>query len=144
MFKEKLFQWNWIPEPLYPDFRKNLQPVFSDVSQKKSTVKLKSYSGEGYTSVRPNGSVGLVHQQEETSTLLVVKGDSCSLFGKNWFSCITLDWKDIHQVMNSSLKTVLDHHSAVFQERLGKLKDYKAWIHKLPHVFVRQDLCLTL
>ena len=30
--------------------------------------------------------------------------------------------------MNNSLKTVLDRHSAVFQEGLGKLKDYKAKI----------------
>ena len=65
------------------------------------------------------------NQQEENLPLLVVKGDGRSLFGRNWFSRITLD---IHQVVNSSLKTVLDHHSTGFQEGLGKLKDYKAKI----------------
>ena len=38
------------------------------------------------------------NQQEETLPLLVVKGDGFNLFGRNWFSCITLDWKDIYQV----------------------------------------------
>ena len=51
-----------------------------------------------------------------------------SLFGRNWFSHIILDWKNNHQVINSSLKAVLDCHSTVFLEGLGKLKDYKAKI----------------
>ena len=101
---------------------------FSDVSLKKSTVKLKSYSGEDIPVIGQMEVLVKYNQQEETLPLLVVKGDGRSLFGRNWFSRITLDWKEIHQVMNNSLKTVLDRHSAVFQEGLGKLKDYKAKI----------------
>ena len=37
----------------------------------------------------------------------------------------TLDWKDTHKVMNSSLNTVLDHHSAVFQEGMTSSKNTK-------------------
>ena len=44
------------------------------------------------------------NQLEKTLPLLVVRGDGRSLFERNWFSRIALDWKDIHQVMNSSLK----------------------------------------
>ena len=106
----------------------NYNNFFSDVSLKKSTVKLKSYSGEDIPVIGQTEVLIKYNQQEENLPLLVVKGDGRSLFGRNWFSCITLDWKEIHQVMNSSLKTVLDRHSAVFQEGLGKLKDYKAKI----------------
>ena len=116
---------------------KTYNQFFSDVSLKKSTVKLKSYSGEDIPVVGLMEVLVKYNQQEETLPILVVKGDSCSLFGRNWFSRITLDWKDIRQVMNNSLKTALDRHSAVFQERLGKLKDYKAKIILDPHATLR-------
>ena len=68
------------------------------------------------------------NHQEENLPLLVVKGDGRSLFGRNWFSHISLNWGEIHQVYSSSLKAVLDRQAAVFQEGLGKLKRYKAKI----------------
>ena len=104
------------------------QKFFSDVSLQKSTVKLKSYSGEDIP-VRGQAKVIVKYNhQEENLPLLVVKGDGRSLFGRNWFSCISLNWGEIHRVYSSSLKAVLDRHAAVFQERLGKLKGYKAKI----------------
>ena len=80
MFKEKLFQWNWIPEP---DIRKNLKPVFLRCSLKKSTVKLKSYSLEDVPVIGQMEMLVKYNQQEETLPLLVVKKDGCSLFGRN-------------------------------------------------------------
>ena len=81
-FKDKLFQWNWIPEPLYPWYQK------SDVSL---TFKLKSYPGEDIPVLGQMEVMVKYNQQEETLPLLVVKGDVRSLFGRNWFSHITLD-----------------------------------------------------
>ena len=66
------------------------------------------------------------NHQEENLSLLVVKGGGCSLFGRNWFSRISLNCGEIHQICNSSLKGVLDSHAAVFQEGLDKLIGYSA------------------
>ena len=107
---------------------KTYQKFFSDVSLQKSMVKLKSYSGEDIPVMGQTEVLVKYNHQEENLPLLVVKGDGRSLFGRNWFSRISLNWGEIHQVYSSSLKAVLDRHAAVFQEGLGKLKGYKAKI----------------
>ena len=56
---------------------------FSDVSLKKSTVKLKSYSGEDIPVLGQMEVFVKYNQQGETLPLLVVKGDGRSLFGRN-------------------------------------------------------------
>ena len=104
------------------------QKFFSGISLQQSTVKLKSYSGEDIPVLGQMDVLVKYNQQEENLPLLVVKGSGCSLFGRNWFSRISLNWGEIHQVCNSSLKAVLDRHAAVFQEGLGKLIGYSAKI----------------
>ena len=101
---------------------------FPDVSLQELTVKLKSYSGEDIPVIGQMEVLVKYNHQEGNLPLLVVKGNGRSLFGRNWLSCITINWKEIHQIYSSSLKTVLDHHKAVFQEGLGELKGYKAKI----------------
>jgi len=61
------------------------------------------------------------------------------VFGRNWLTCMRLNWDEIHQIYNSnsSLKAVIDRHSAVFQEGLGKLKGYKAKITVEPQATPR-------
>ena len=93
-----------------------------------SEVKLKAYSGEDIPVLGQVEVLVLYNQQGQHLTLLVVKRNGRSLFGRNWFSCITLNWDEIHHICNSSVKAVLDRHSIVFQEGLGKLKVYKAKI----------------
>ena len=61
--------------------------------------------------------------------LFVLKGDSPSLFGRNWLESVRVDWKRIHQVQGSSLHDVLYRHQEAFGEELGMLKGYKAKIH---------------
>ena len=113
------------------------QKFFSDIILQKSTVKLKSYSGEEIPVLGQMEVLVKYNHQEQNLPLLVVKGDGRSLFGRNWLSCIRLNWEEIHQVYNGSLKTVLDRHAAVFQEGLGKLKGYKAKITLDPKAIPR-------
>ena len=68
------------------------------------------------------------NQQEHNLPLLVDKVNGHSLFGRNCFYCIKLNWDEIHEDYNNSLKTVLDHHSAVLQEGQEKLIGYKTKI----------------
>ena len=67
------------------------QKFFSDVSLQKDIPVM------GHTEVLVK-----YNHQEENLLLLVVKGDGGSLFGRNWFSCISLNWGD--QVYSSSLR----------------------------------------
>ena len=108
MFKEKHINGIGYWSNCIPDIRSNF---FSDVSLKKSTVKLKSYSGEDILVIGQIEVLVKYNHQEENLTLLVVKE-------------MTIAY--LEEI--GSLKTVLDHHSAVFQEELGKLKDYKVKI----------------
>lgn len=102
--------------------------LFSDIPLQESTVKLKSYSGEDIPVLGQTQVLVKYNQQEHNLPLLVAKGNGHSLFGRNWLSCVKLNWEEIHQVYSSSLKTVLDRHSAVFEEGQGKLVGYKAKI----------------
>ena len=104
------------------------QRVFPDMALQESSIKLKSYSGEDIPVLGQVEVLVKCNQQEQNLPLLVVKGNGHSLFGRNWLSCIRLNWDEIHQIHNSSLKAVLDRHSVVFQEGLGELKGYKAKI----------------
>ena len=102
--------------------------LFSDIPLQESTVKLKSYSGEDIPVLGQTQVLVKYNKQEHNLPLLVAKGNGHSLFGRNWLSCVKLNWEEIHQVYSSLLKTVLDRHSAVFEEGQGKLVGYKAKI----------------
>ena len=58
---------------------------------------------------------------------LVVEGDGPSLFGPNWMKYIHPNWHRIASVHSSNrLQSILDKHSAVFKEELGKILSHKA------------------
>lgn len=64
--------------------------------------------------------------------LVVVSGSGPSLLGRDWLSHIQLDWRQINQVHNVSLLSVLARFPGVFQEGLGTLKGFKARIYVDP------------
>ena len=71
------------------------QKFFSGISLQQSTVKLKSYSGENIPVLGQMDVLVKYNHQEENLPLLhpvVVKGGGCSLFGRNRFTCISLNW----------------------------------------------------
>ena len=64
--------------------------------------------------------------------LVVVGGSGPSLLGRDWLSQIQLDWRQINQVHNASLVSVLARYPGVFKEGLGTLKGFKAKIYVDP------------
>ena len=56
-----------------------------------------------------------------------------SILGRDWFSHLRLDWKEIHQLHqlqhDDPLQKMLAQHQVVFQEGLGTLRGYKAEIY---------------
>ena len=57
----------------------------------------------------------MYEKQQYSLTLLVVDGDGPSLFGCNWLSSITVNWKSIKH-----LSSELDKE--IFKDELGTLK----------------------
>ena len=55
-----------------------------------------------------------------------------TLMGRDWLSCIRLNWGEIHHVHLNSLQKVLRRYSSVFQEGLGTLKGFQAKIYVDP------------
>ena len=64
--------------------------------------------------------------------LVVASGSGPALMGKNWQSHIQLNWRQMNQVHNASLHSLLSKYSGVFQKGLGTLKGFKASIYVDP------------
>ena len=82
----------------------------------KTSVRLRTYTGEelklvGMAMVRVRCG-----KQEEDFKLFVVEGSGPSLLGRDWLSKIQLNWKDIYSVhvKSTSLEEVLASHSSLF------------------------------
>ena len=100
----------------------------------KTSVRLRTYTGEelklvGMAMVRVRCG-----KQEEDLKLFVVEGSGPSLLGRDWLSKIQLNWKDIYSVhvKSTSLKEVLASHSSLFKEELGTIKGATAKLHVVP------------
>ena len=64
--------------------------------------------------------------------IVVVGGSGPYLLGRDWLSHIQLDWRQINQVCNASLHSVLCRYPCVFQEGLGTLKGFRVRIYVDP------------
>ena len=84
--------------------------------------------------------------QRKKLPIVVTPGDSPVLFGRNWLKQLKLDWtkilEDIYsvgEVVNHNgggeqLEGILKKHEAVFEEGLGKLKDFEVHIDLKEHL----------
>ena len=55
--------------------------------------------------------------------------------GRDWLQAIRLDWAHLHQVHSTSkLQGVLDAHSQVFDDKLGKVQGVAAKLHIEPNI----------
>ena len=108
--------------------------VWPDLQLEATTKKLQTYSGEALTLVGEAEVAVKYGSQQVKLPLLVVAGEGRSLFGRDWLSSIRLNWHEIHQVQESTLESVLNRHTEVFQGGLGTLKGYRAKIHIDPDV----------
>ena len=102
----------------------NLQPT---------DIALTTYTGESL-SIMGTYNVQVCYQsQVYTLPLIVVKGRSPSLFGRNWLEKIKVDWNSIHALQNSSsLSSLLDKYSSLFSDTLGLLQGTTAKLHVHP------------
>ena len=98
----------------------------------KSDLILKTYTGEPITIIG-NLHVHVQYQDQFAKlVLVVVEGNGPSLLGRNWLKYHRLDWSRIAQLHSTQLKTlnsVLDQHTALFEEELGTVEPYRATLH---------------
>ena len=64
-----------------------------------------------------------------TLPVVVVPGHGPNLFGRDWLTQFKLNWETIFWTQWASLSQVLQAHKEVFDEKLGKLKDFKAKLY---------------
>ena len=114
-----------IPESLHLENFANLKLDHSD-------VMLRTYNNEPIEHVgRLTCDVNYNGQSAQLSAL-IVKGDKMPLLGRDWITVLKLDWANIFTLSvneQSSVKSVLDKHSAIFEEGMGTMKGHKAHIY---------------
>ena len=117
------------------DTYNRLWPEKQQPSLQKSTITLRTYSGE-QLSVKGSMAVDVQYKDQKAHLQLVVAtGQGPSLLGRDWLSKIRLDWTELcnnHACYSLSLQDILDVNSSVFSPELGTLKDATATIQRDP------------
>ena len=95
-----------------------------------SSVKLHTYTKQA---IEVLGSIMVkvtYKTQVKDLPLLVVAGEGSSLLGRNWLTELQLDWHELHQMTHTKdLQTILNNHSSIFNEELGKAVGITATLH---------------
>ena len=109
---------------------KRLKRVLPRIKIKKTTVVLRTYTSEIIPvsgEVQVNVAYG---EQRKKLTLYVTKEDGPCLLGREWLTCIRLDWKTIGLAAMDKTRTrlheMLKHYDEVFRDELGTMKEIKA------------------
>lgn len=113
---------------------------FKGEKLKKSSLVLKTYSGEKLNSLGVLCVNVKYNDQEADLNLHVVKRGGPVLFGREWLKTIRLDWsmiKSLSSVREESkgdmnLKDILARRDEVFKEEIGCVKGIKAKLHLQP------------
>lgn len=102
--------------------------LLSHVSLEKTPLKLHTFTGEKVTPLGMFYAQVRLGSQEERLPLYVTPGKGPTLLGREWLNRIQLNWPLLRLQSQPSLQEVLDKHSTVFADELGKLKEIKARI----------------
>ena len=117
------------------------EKTFHQLSQQESVLKLnavntvlRTYTGEVIPVV---GECELEVEYNGSKSVLpavIISGEGPCLMGRNWLSHLTLNWSEIFNLttMDKDLNEILETHSSVFQEGLGKVEGVKAKIYIAP------------
>ena len=105
---------------------KTYKKVLSSKALEKSTVSLRTYTGEPLDVMGSMEGEVKYKSQEARLPLLVVTGEGPSLLGRDWLQQIQLDWREIHSLQQDPLDAILHQHEKLFQEGLGTMQGYKA------------------
>ena len=101
-----------------------------------TVIKIRTYSNEP---LRILGKIEVTVELHHTATLYVIDGRGTSLLGRDWLMKVKLNWADILQkhvghsnsIINNcsvtnTLNDILRTHKALFENRIGRMKGYKA------------------
>ena len=98
-----------------------------------SDVCVKTYSRESLDVI---GSIDVdieYEGQKASLRLQIIAGDGPTLLGRDWLHKLKLNWPAIcHLSSPVTLESVLDMHSSVFNEELGRVQGMSAKIHVEP------------
>ncbi|CAC5384147.1 unnamed protein product [Mytilus coruscus] len=106
----------------------NYKKYFSNIKLQKSNVKLNTYTGDPIT-VIGEMTVNVVYDKQTELLPLIVVKEGPYLFGRNWLSKLTVDWKHIRSVITpSSVKDKVNKlmQMDVFKDELGTVKGMQA------------------
>jgi len=78
---------------------------------------LRTYTGESIKVLSMFTSSGV----KNVIYFYLLNGDEPSLFGHNWLTLVSLDWKSIEHV-NTELNALLKKYIEIFKDELGTLK----------------------
>ncbi|XP_065188286.1 uncharacterized protein K02A2.6-like [Sycon ciliatum] len=104
---------------------------WSDVPLAASQLQLTTYDGSSLPVVGETVVEVAYGEQSITDTIVVVKGGSHPLLGRNWLHRLRLDWPSLFRI-NSVSSTEADFKNefpVVFGTGLGTVKDHQAEIH---------------
>ena len=114
--------------------------LFPDWALKRSSVKLKTFTGEllkiaGVTDME----VSYQDQVPKTPRQVVVCGEGPPLLGRNWLNHFTLDWSYVKTVLQErdALNKLLAENAGIFSDTLGKITPVKAKIAVSPSAIPR-------
>ena len=105
---------------------KTYKKWLSSKALQKSTVSLRTYTGEPLDVMGSMEVEVKYKSQEARLPLLVVTGEGPCLLGRDWLQQIQLDWREIHSLQQDPLDAILHQHEKLFQEGLGTMQGYKA------------------
>lgn len=125
------------------------QQTFKDSTLSPTKIQLRTYTGEPITPLGKAKVSVKLHGQNKKMDLYVIKGGNTPLFGRSWLREIKLKWDEIHAVSaaesinnnraspksstkastKSRLDSILDRHSSVFAEGIGKLTGFQATLN---------------
>ncbi len=107
-------------------------PTDRTLELKDSDVRLRTYTGE---KIKVKGSLDVqacYEGQEAELTLTIVDGGGPTLLGRDWLRHLRLNWAALNHIADkdrSELKNLLNTHSALFAEGLGRIKGVTARLY---------------
>ena len=107
-----------------------LGKLFPDATLQRTTVVLRTYTGETMTVTGQLDVQVRYGPQKQRLPLLIVAGKGPSLFGRNWLQSIRLDWKTIGLVTldkgQAQVQVLLQKYEEVFAKDLGTMHHFQA------------------
>ena len=112
--------------------KKTCQELFPNTSLRRSTLLLRTYTGEVLKVAGEMTVEVRYEQQTKKLNLVVIEGNGPSLFGRNWLRHIQLNWKAIAMVSCKSLVQILHKYDEVFRDELGTIHPFVAELSITP------------